>query len=176
MSSLVGFDSCDNSRVPKKKTQSLTVSSATQSVAFTDGSCIGSSENRQAGCCVFFGPNDLRNVSEKLSDEFAQTNNVAELMGLVRALEIISWQFRTQDEWVIYSDSKYAISCATVWAAKWQKNGWKKCNGEHVSNRHIIEQILSLLNYFPNNSLRLIYIPREQNKEADKLAKSAAMS
>lgn len=145
---------------------------------YIDGSCVGSPENRQAGCGVFFGPNDVRNISEKLSEKFAQTNNVAELMGIVRVLETIlgtsSQSQIHEDQWIIHSDSKYSISCATTWAIKWQKNGWKKGNGNPILNRHIIEKILSLLSEFPNNNVQFIYIPREENKEADKLAKLAA--
>ena len=147
---------------------------------YIDGSCVGPQKNRQAGCGVFFEQNDIRNVSEKLSEKFTQTNNVAELMGIVRALETIlntSSPLQTHnDTWNIHSDSKYAISCVTNWAIKWQKNEWRKSDGNPILNRHIIEKILSLLSEFPNKNVHFIYIPREENKEADKLAKIGATS
>ena len=46
----------------------------------------------------------------------------------------------------IYSDSKYAINCLTVWFEKWIMSDWISSSGEAVKNRELIESILNDMN------------------------------
>jgi len=71
---------------------------------YTDGSCIHNGyANAVAGIGVYI--DEERWVSEKIE---GKTNQIAELMAILRALEMIG-----DDKVMIVSDSEYAIRCAT---------------------------------------------------------------
>ena len=51
---------------------------------YTDGSCSNNgSESAQAGMGIYFGPDDLRNVSKRVVGK--QSNNTAELGAIIEA-------------------------------------------------------------------------------------------
>ena len=81
-----------------------------------------------------------RNVSEPLEGE-NQTNNRAELTGILRALEIAP----VDRDMEIVTDSSYSINCATVWYTGWIKRGWKKSDGNVVENQDLIKGIRKLI-------------------------------
>ena len=57
-------------------------------VVYTDGACVNNGKpDARAGYGVYFGEGDKRNVSE--SYKGPQTNNVAELLAIIRALTIL---------------------------------------------------------------------------------------
>ncbi|KPM40389.1 hypothetical protein AK830_g6180 [Neonectria ditissima] len=106
---------------------------------YTDGSSLanGKKESR-AGLGVFFGNGDPRNLSEKLPGE-PQTNQRAELMAILRALEIAPLEQTVQ----ILTDSQYSINCVTQWALSWDRKGWKTATGGEVKNQDIIRNVLA---------------------------------
>lgn len=105
---------------------------------YTDGSSLANGRaSSRAGVGVFFGPGDPRNISERLVGE-PQTNQRAELMAMLRALESAPRAQPVQ----IYSDSQYSINCVTQWAAGWKKKGWVTATGEEVKNQDIIRSVL----------------------------------
>ena len=104
---------------------------------FTDGSCLkNGTRHAKAGYGVYFGPNDPRNVSSKL-DGPDQTNNRAELMAVIVALEKTKTELEEQQPVVIYSDSSYMKNGITVWIHSWKRNGWKTADGGHVKNKDL---------------------------------------
>lgn len=86
-------------------------------------------------CSIFYCPS--RNVSEPLKGN-RQTNQRAELTAITRALDIAP---RHRDV-TIYTDSKYAIDCVTVWFVKWQRNKWMTADHKPVENKDLIQSIL----------------------------------
>lgn len=105
---------------------------------YTDGSSLANGKaGARAGVGVFFGNGDPRNVSERLAGE-PQTNQRAELMAMLRALEACP----TDKTVKIVSDSQYSINCVTQWAASWKKKGWMTATGEPVKNQDIIRSVL----------------------------------
>ncbi|KAG6038100.1 hypothetical protein E4U41_004550 [Claviceps citrina] len=105
---------------------------------YTDGSSLANGRTgARAGVGVYFGDADARNVSERLVGE-PQTNQRAELMAMLRALEIAPIQQTVQ----IISDSQYSIKCVTQWALGWKSKGWKTATGEDVKNQDIIRAVL----------------------------------
>ncbi|KAJ3578081.1 hypothetical protein NPX13_g2485 [Xylaria arbuscula] len=108
---------------------------------FTDGSSLANGRaGATAGVGVFFGEGDERNVSERLGGEI-QTNQRAELTAVVRALELSKRQPKIR----IFTDSKYTIDCSTNWYRSWEKNDWKKSNGDDVLNQDLVRQIRALI-------------------------------
>lgn len=122
---------------PAKKSKKTAKSSTTIQVVYTDGSSRGNGkETALAGVGVYFGPEDPRNVSERLQGDL-QTNQRAELTAILRALEIIPMHQSAE----IRSDSKYSIQCVTEWYKGWAKNEWTTKLNEPVKNRDLIAKI-----------------------------------
>jgi ribonuclease HI len=108
---------------------------------FTDGSCINNGKkNSKGGIGVFFGDNDDRNVSRELTCDKI-TNQVAELTAISVALDIVK---DSNDIVYIYSDSSYCINIFVNWIKSWEKNNWKKKDGE-IKNLELIKEIYSKL-------------------------------
>ncbi|KKZ64589.1 ribonuclease HI [[Emmonsia] crescens] len=105
---------------------------------YTDGSSLrNGTMGAKAGVGVYFGPGDERNVSEPLKGS-RQTNQRAELTAIIRALDIAP---RHRDV-TIFTDSKYAINCVTVWFVNWQRNKWMTAQDKPVENKDLIQSIL----------------------------------
>lgn len=108
---------------------------------FTDGSYKKSTN--KAGTGIYFGE---YGVSIKLPDGF--TNNQAELIGVLYALQqiilTIDTLLKDAKPVVVISDSMYCINTVTKWMKAWEKNNWKKANGEAILNPEIIRAISTL--------------------------------
>jgi ribonuclease HI len=99
-------------RIPSilKEVGKLENEEETITVVYTDGSCLNNGrEGAKGGIGVFFSEKDERNLSEKLDSKITPTNQRAELMAAIRALEII----KNEESIEIRTDSKYTILCAT---------------------------------------------------------------
>ncbi|CZT07462.1 related to ribonuclease H1 [Rhynchosporium agropyri] len=108
---------------------------------YTDGSALGNGRTGAvAGVGVFFGVNDKRNVSESLDGD-VQTNNRAELTGVLRALQIAPKERSVE----IITDSNYSINCVTVWYDSWVRRNWIKSDKKAVENQDLIKGIKALM-------------------------------
>lgn len=101
---------------------------------YTDGACPDNGNAKEASIGIFYGDNDDRNISSKMTLD-NPTNNRAELFAILIALENSSGSLE------ICSDSQYAISCLTKWMKKWKQNNWKTANGFPVKNKDILCEI-----------------------------------
>lgn len=160
-------------------------------IVFTDGSTLNNQEkgNRRGGVGVFFGKDDERNISLSLkeSDDFKVTNQVAELMASILAIEkILSNEELKGKEIVIFTDSIYVKNIVNEWAEKWEKNNWIKSDKKAVDNIELVKKLYYLSKNVnvkfkhckshqkePNKDDKNYYI-WFGNNEADKLAVSAA--
>ena len=159
-------------------------------IVYTDGSAINNGKkNCYGGIGVFFGDNDLRNISERLPDGKA-SNNVAELTACLRAIEIIVNDNYNNSKIIICTDSEYMINCITVWCHSWQKNNWQrnvKGKNKPIKNLEIIRKIKSYVDKYkiifkhirshktpPKDTSSLEYKDWYGNDMADNLAKQGA--
>ena len=145
---------------------------------FTDGSCINNGKkNSYGGYGIFFGKNNLKNVSQKMKGKV--TNNKAELTAILEALKILT----PESKYYIVSDSEYSINCVTKWFLGWEKKEWKTSKGTPVLNRNLIEPITQLLKSLNVKFLHVnSHLPKPEdrasmeyklwygNKKADELA------
>lgn len=144
---------------------------------YTDGACTNNGYSQAcSGIGVFFGLNDPRNVSLKLDDVKKHTNNVAELRAIKEAYKIIKHDLHDGKEFVIVSDSTYAIGCATTYGEKCARNNWSN----NIPNKEEVQAIYNLLK--DENNVTFMYIPAHTsntdvhsigNHYADKLATEA---
>ena len=128
-------------------------------IVFSDGSTLNNQhkEKRRGGVGVFFSDNDKRNLSLSLKEtkNYKVTNNVAELLGAINAIEIVlGTQEIKNNKIIIYTDSMYVINIVNKWAKNWQKNNWKKSNNKPVDN---IELVKKLYNYSLNININFIH-------------------
>ena len=105
---------------------------------YTDGACTNNGKpSAKAGFGVYFGKDDPRNVSESYNGP--QTNNVAELLAIIKALTILRQEIEDNEKIVIYSDSTYAIRCCTDYGEKMEKKNWLKKKGVEIPNAKIVK-------------------------------------
>ena len=141
---------------------------------YTDGSCTknGKPEAR-AGCGVYFGADDKRNIScslDELQKKYnitgVNSNNRAELM----ALCIASDYANTSD--ILVTDSKYSINSLTIWLNKWKKNNMIGTNRKPVLNQDLI---LLVDRKLCEKKLTLQYVPAHTNNtDPDSLGNAGA--
>ena len=85
---------------------------------------------------MYFGEGDPRNVSARVAGR--PTNNVAELEGVLRALELVAeGEVRRDAPVTVVTDSTYAIRCATTYGAACAAKGWPAA----VPNRALVRQV-----------------------------------
>jgi ribonuclease HI len=137
-----------------------------QTKLYVDGACKKNGKSgAKCGIGIFFGKDDSRNISMSLKG-VNQTNNVAELMSILYALDIcINTGDIINESFIIFSDSKYSINCVTDWIHNWKKNNWKTSNKEPVKNKEIIESIYDKMIKF--KYLEFKYIKAHTNKTDD---------
>ena len=107
---------------------------------YTDGACVDNGKPyARAGYGVYFGKDDSRNVSE--SYKGLQTNNVAELLAIIKAMTILKENIMNGEVVNIYSDSRYAIRCCTTYGKKCHKNNWINPNNKNkpIPNLEIVQ-------------------------------------
>lgn len=142
-------------------------------VVYTDGSCLNNGKGgASGGIGVFFGDNDNRNVSMKLMDEMKPTNQRAEILAVISALEIV------KDEPVeIRTDSMYVIKAVTDWSIDWERRDWKTSKNEPVQNLDLFKKLFNLIEQ-RKEKVRWTYVPGHEgyygNEKANELAIQAA--
>ncbi len=124
-------------------------------VAYTDGACSGNPGPAGSGVVLVSPGGKMHEGLEYLGEA---TNNVAELTGILRALEWIPEGARAI---VVHTDSQYAIGVL--------QKGWKaKANQDLVARTK--QQVVA-------RGARLVYVPGHQgvalNERADELAREA---
>ena len=98
---------------------------------YTDGACSNNGKpGAKAGIGVYFGVEDERNVSRKISGK--QTNNRAELLAIMEVFQILNKDINEGKLVTIYTDSKYSINVLTVWGETGKRTiGQKKTNHKY---------------------------------------------
>lgn len=131
---------------PPPDSASGTQKTAPEVFVYTDGACAHNGRpNARAGYGVYFGEGDPRNVSARVAGR--PTNNVAELEGVLRALELVAEEEVRREEVrrddapvpavTVVTDSTYAIRCATTYGAACAAKGWPAA----VPNRALVRRV-----------------------------------
>lgn len=142
---------------------------------YTDGACANNGkEGAYAGLGIFFGADDIRNVSLKVNGK--QSNNTAELGAILHAYKIIELDIKVGMKIGIVSDSEYAIRCVTSYGQKCADSGWKK----DIPNKDLVKQTFETYQGIPN--VRFLHVRAHTEKTdmhsvgndgADRLANQA---
>ena len=128
---------------------------------FVDGSSINNGKrNCKAGYGIFFPQAEYLNVSQKLDEkEIKVSNNVAEMMACIRAIEISRDTFHDLRQIRIFSDSEYTINCVTKWCEKWKKDNWVKYDKKPIKNLDLIKK---LYDYYLEYPIEFIHVRSHQ--------------
>ena len=106
---------------------------------YTDGSCSKNGKlGAVAGIGIYFGKNDVRNVSERIAGK--QTNNTAELGAIERLYGIIEGDILAAKKIGVISDSEYAIRCVKSYGKRCEKEEWKK----DMPNKELVKRVYEL--------------------------------
>ncbi|XP_006463390.1 hypothetical protein AGABI2DRAFT_144709 [Agaricus bisporus var. bisporus H97] len=157
----------------KKRSQHIAV--------FVDGACRGNGYlGARAGMGVYFGPRSRHNISQRLDDDGPQTSQRAEINAAILALDrvksLLDQDRLETDLVVIASDSEYLVTGISKWIYKWYDNGWTNAKGGDVSNREDFEELDELVDELEDDYgvfVKFWKVDREDNEEADELAKDA---
>ena len=104
---------------------------------YTDGACRGNgTPTARASIGVYFGPGDSRNIHALV--EGRQTNNVAEVTAILRALDVIG---ADGGRWAIVTDSTYAMRWAGPLGEKNAVAGWTKAVPNKILVRQLYEEV-----------------------------------
>ncbi|MNM90621.1 Ribonuclease HI [compost metagenome] len=134
----------------------------------TDGSALGNPGPGGYGIVARCG--DIKATLSK--GYYKTTNNRMELMAVVAALE----EFGPGIKVTIYTDSQYAINCATKWMRGWMRNKWITYQTQQpVKNKDILMALNELMKL---NKVSFVKVKAHSgvpdNEECDQLAKAAA--
>ncbi|MBQ7779197.1 MAG: ribonuclease HI [Clostridia bacterium] len=104
---------------------------------YTDGACSGNPGPGGYGAILVYHEHE-----RELSEGFAETtNNRMELLGAIKALELLKEPCRV----LLTSDSKYLVDGINLgWAKKWKSNNWVKSDKKKAQNIDLWEQLLAL--------------------------------
>ena len=148
--------------------------SSPKKYVYTDGACIHNGKKyAKAGIGIFFGVGDKRNVSERISGK--QTNNAAELEAILRVFQILEKEIKKGDNYVIMTDSEYAIKCMGSYGYKLALKHWK--TDKPIPNFEKVKEGFTLFQTYPNVTLEHVRAHTGKkdahslgNEWADKLA------
>jgi ribonuclease HI len=85
------------------------------------------------------------------------TNNQAELLGAIKALELCKDLCSSGDNLDIYTDSGYIVSAYNENLDKWVSNGWVRLDGKDLTHKAEWEIILHYKNYYKSLNVNLTF-------------------
>jgi len=138
---------------------------------FTDGSATNNgAKNARAGVGVHFTDDWLSDISLPVPPTYRQTNNVAELLAIKLAILKLCEYYTTltvgsQLKVTLYTDSKFAIDCITVWIHNWKRNDWQTSKNKPVEHRELISEIDHLLQQI---SVEFVHVRAHKSKPLEK--------
>ena len=105
---------------------------------YTDGACSGNPGPGGYGAILKYDGH----IKELSGGEADTTNNRMELLGVIKALEVLKFPCKV----ILTTDSKYVADSVTKgWARKWKQNNWIKSDKKKALNVELWERLLALL-------------------------------
>jgi ribonuclease HI len=138
---------------------------------YCDGACDPNPGKAGSGLAVY-RQGELKELWYGLYNPHG-TNNTAELNALHHALLMAETAIAGGETVDILCDSTYAIKCISVWAAGWEKKGWRKATGE-IRNLEIIQAAYALYSRIQDD-VRLSHVSAHVGTEGNELADRMAM-
>lgn len=136
-------------------------------IIYTDGACSGNPGPGGYGAILIY--NETK--KEISGGEAITTNNKMELMGVIKALELLKKPCNVE----VHSDSAYVVnSINNKWVYAWKKNNWIKSDKSKAKNIELWESLLKLMDIHNISFIKVKgHADNEYNNRADRLAVSA---
>lgn len=136
--------------------------------------CNGACRKGKSSVGVYFGPDNPYNFGKCIPDTFPQTNQVAEVFALWKAMEIglIRLSNVHMNTLVIATDSEYAYMGVTEWVLKWKRDP-KEQILKRIRNASFflkIDEYLTTVEGAKGGNIKFWRVPRELNAGADRIA------
>ena len=140
---------------------------------YTDGACAHNGKpNAKAGIGIYFGKDDIRNVSERI--EGKQTNNCAELLAVIKTYDLIENDIIENNKKItIVTDSEYVLKCVTAYGKRNKEKNWEK----EIPNKELVKELYELYENEKNIKFKHIFAHTDKkdihslgNEGADMLA------
>ena len=103
---------------------------------FTDGSCSGNPGPGGWGA-VYVQRGEV--LAQEWDSDPATTNNRMEFTAMIHGLQFLG----PAEEVDVYTDSALVVNTLTQWAKGWERNGWKRRDGE-VKNLELVREAYEL--------------------------------
>ena len=103
---------------------------------FTDGSCSGNPGPGGWGAVYVM---DGAVLAQEWGSDPATTNNRMEFTAMIAGLRFLG----PSEEIDVYTDSALVVNTLTQWAKGWERNGWKRRDGE-VKNLELVREAYEL--------------------------------
>ncbi|KAI1273595.1 ribonuclease H-like domain-containing protein [Xylaria sp. FL0933] len=173
-------------------------------VVFTDGACPfnGQANALNASIGVHFGYRSEYNISQRLNSDCTPTNQVAEIEAAVAALRQVRQTIEPSRRYMVWqsyphvnevhrrdirrfrlivaTDSSYVVQCITKHIKNWTMMNGVYMNEQRkpVKNSDGFANLVHEVQELSKVGVQVVwyYVPREYNREADDLAKSALRS
>lgn len=140
-------------------------------IAFTDGGVRGNgkAENIGAFALILEYKGKTKEFSEATKNT---TNNIQELLGVIKALELIK---TVNIPIKIHSDSAYVVNGINNWVKGWKQKGWKKSDGKTIENLELWKRLDELANKQQNLEVIKVkgHADNHGNNRADELVNQA---
>ena len=134
---------------------------------YTDGACSGNPGPGGYGAILIYNGKE----KEISGGEENTTNNKMEMMGVIKALEMLKEKCDVE----IYSDSAYVVnSINNKWVYSWKKNNWIKSDKSKAKNIDLWERLIELISFHNVKFIKVKgHADNEYNNRCDKLAVTA---
>ena len=100
---------------------------------------------REAGGWAFIQLKNDKETSSQSGGCPLTTNNEMELYAIYASVRDFLNVAENGDKLIICSDSAYCVNIFNSWANSWQRNGWRKSDGNPIQNLEIIQATWKLI-------------------------------
>ena len=108
-------------------------------IFYTDGACSG---NPGPGGYAVVSLEENELVYSYVEDFQHTTNNRMELMAILHVMKLAAED--KENDYLVYSDSAYAINCLINWCPVWAKNNWTRKGNKPILNLELIQEMYSI--------------------------------
>lgn len=105
---------------------------------YTDGSC--DFRSGDGGWAYVVVQDEIKILDKKRGKEKNTTSNRMEILAAIQALKD-----NPDQNFTIYTDSKYLKNGITRWIHKWQKNNWMRTKKKEVKNKELWKDLYELV-------------------------------
>ena len=122
-------------------------------IFYTDGACSG---NPGPGGYAVVSLEENELVYSYVEDFPNTTNNRMELMAILHVMKLAAED--KENDYLVYSDSAYAINSITNWIYGWARNSWMNSKKKQVENIDLMQEIYQYVEFpMPNFKLEKVH-------------------